>query len=236
MSGASDDAVRASDASVRAPDSPHDADFVPDIAPPTHAADERARAMARMTSKLARSIAMVSEVAGGPATELGPQITRRTWPAGVTLIPFFTGESADTATLVSRVAAARVTNPDAVDAALRAIADASRAACAAVGAPADLAATGLLAALKLAGLATDRLAAATGVDLVPACVTAARVAMQALGGTAKTTGAGGGDIGIAVIPASSDVTTATRALIERGCQPLQLTVDERGVDTRVGPQ
>ncbi len=234
ISGASDASVRAPDDSVRDPDSQQG--FVPDLAPPPHAADERARAMARMTSKLARSIAMVSEAAGEPATQLGPQITRRTWPAGVTLIPFFTGESADTATLVSRVEAARTENSLAVNAALSAIADASRAACAAVGAPADLAATGLLAALKLAGLATDRLAAATGVDLVPACVTAARVAMQALGGTAKTTGAGGGDIAIAVIPASSDVTLATRALIERGCQPLQLTVDDRGVDTRLGAQ
>ena len=119
-----------------------------------------------------------------------------------------------------------------VDAALAAITDASRAAVAALSAPPDLAAVALIGTLALAAHATDRLAAATGLDLVPPCVTAARAALARLGGTAKTTGAGGGDVGIAVLPASVDVTIATRLLIEAGCQPLRVSIDEAGVDVR----
>ena len=67
---------------------------------------------------------------------------------------------------------------------------------------------------------------------MPACVTAARAAMSRLGGTAKTTGAGGGDVGVAVIPATVDETIAARLLIEAGCQPLRIALDETGVDLR----
>ncbi len=161
-----------------------------------------------------------------------PGVVGHRWPSGVVLIPFFTGVSADTATLVSQIASARGADPVPVDAALAAIAQASRAACASLAGPPDLAAAALIAALCLAAAATDQLAIAAGVPLVPPCVTAARSSLRALGGTAKTTGAGGGDVAIAVIPASADVTTATRALIKAGCQPLQLTLDDRGVDTR----
>ena len=160
------------------------------------------------------------------------RVVRKSWPASVRLIPFFTGVAADTATLVATVTAARAANPVAIDAAFTAIADASRAASAAVTAPADLAATALISALALAGSAIDRLGVAAGVALVPACVTAARSAMSRFGGTAKTTGAGGGDIGIAAIPAAADATAATRALIEAGCRPLALSVDNAGVDLR----
>jgi phosphomevalonate kinase len=154
------------------------------------------------------------------------------WPAGVTLLPFFTGVSADTAQLVARVQAVRETHRASVDAALAAITEASRAACRALATPPDIAPVALIGALALAADATDRLAAAARIDLVPACVTAARSALVRLGGTAKTTGAGGGDVGIAVIPASADETMASRMLIEAGCQPLRIALDETGVDLR----
>lgn len=169
----------------------------------------------------------------GPAS---PRVVRHRWPTDVVLLPFFTGVSADTATLVSQLATARAADPVAVGAALTAIAEASCAACASLAGPPELAGSGLIAALRLAADATDRLAHITGIALVPACVTAARSALRALGGTAKTTGAGGGDVAIAVIPASADVTTATRSLIEAGCQPLHLTLDDSGVDTRPAAQ
>ena len=162
------------------------------------------------------------------------RVERRRWPASVVILPFFTGVPADTAQLVARVSDARTANPTRVDAALAAIADASRAACTALSAPADIAAVGLIGAIALAANATDRLAIATGIDLVPECVATARVALARLGGTAKTTGAGGGDVGIAVIPATADVTAATRLLIEAGCQPLRISRDDTGVDLRAG--
>ena len=60
--------------------------------------------------------------------------------------------------------------------------------------------------------------------------------MARLGGTAKTTGAGGGDIGVAVMPSTEDVTEARRYLIEAGCQPLPLSVDTTGVDLQPDAQ
>jgi phosphomevalonate kinase len=160
-------------------------------------------------------------------------IERRRWPASVAILPFFTGAPADTAQLVARVRAARDAHRSTVDAALMAVADASRAACVALSAPPDIATVALIGAIALAANATDRLAIVTGVDLVPECVTAARAALVRLGGTAKTTGAGGGDVGIAVIPATVDATVATRLLIEAGCLPLRIARDDNGVDLRV---
>ena len=100
----------------------------------------------------------------------------------------------------------------------------------------EIAGNALIAAMSLAANATDRLAIATGVALVPSCVTAARAAMARLRGTAKTTGAGGGDIGVAVLPSTEDVTEAKRLLIEAGCQPLAMTVDRTGVDLQPDAQ
>ena len=93
-----------------------------------------------------------------------------------------------------------------------------------------------LAALGLAGHAIDQLAAATRLALVPPCVTRARQALAPLGGTAKTTGAGGGDIAIAVIPATEDATAARRLLVEAGGQPLEMAVDHTGVDLQPDAQ
>jgi phosphomevalonate kinase len=168
-------------------------------------------------------------------------VTRLSWPTGLVLVPFFTGAAADTAELVTRVMAAREANRVAVEAALAAVAKASRAACQACASKTpEIAANALLAALGLAAIATDQLASATALPLVPACVTAARQAMAKLGGTAKTTGAGGGDVAIAVIPATrttkEDVTKAERLLIEAGCQPLGLSVDTTGVDLQPDAQ
>ncbi len=178
---------------------------------------------------------IAAAVHGGVIAFEGGAITRLAWPAGVKLIPFFTDASADTAELIARVANA----PDrvAVTAALAAIAKASRAACQAcqVRDP-TLAAGNLLSALNQAADATDQLATATDLRLVPSCVVAARAALAPLHGTAKTTGAGGGDVAIAVIPATEDASVAARLLIEAGCHPLELAVDQTGVDLQPNAQ
>ncbi|HEY0194043.1 MAG TPA: hypothetical protein VGC42_23155 [Kofleriaceae bacterium] len=160
------------------------------------------------------------------------QVEPRRWPSQVTLLAFFTGASADTAQLVAKVHAAREAQRAAVEGALHAITQASLAACAALSAPGDLAAIALIGALALAAAATDRLAAATGLPLVPGCVTAARAELARIGGVAKTTGAGGGDVGIAVIPATADPAVAHRMLVDAGCQPLDMLRDEAGVEVR----
>lgn len=225
---------------------PVDRDLVLRVALAAHANAQGARGARGSGADIAASVfGGTIEFAAGQPGDLTSGIWRRKWPTSVTLLPFFTGRSADTVELVNQIAAARVTAPVVVDAALADIAEASRAVCLVLVEPETPATTRLqhaetakrcVAAFSLAARATDRLAAATGVDLVPACVTAARSAMACFGGTAKTTGAGGGDVAIAVVPASIDPTEATRLLIEAGCQPLQLSVDETGVDTRPTPQ
>jgi phosphomevalonate kinase len=180
---------------------------------------------------------IASAVYGGVIQFERGTITQLQWPRDIAVLPFFTGAAADTAALVSAVQATRERDRAAVDAALAAVGRASRAACqaCAVREP-EIAARALLAALALAAHATDQLAEATGIPLVPSSVTAARTAMGRLGGTAKTTGAGGGDVAIAVIPGTEDVTQARRYLIEAGCQPLQIAVDKTGVDLQPDAQ
>ena len=202
------------------------------VALAAHARAQGSRGARGSGADIAASVYGGTIVFSRPAGSGPALIEPRRWPAQVRILPFFTGTAADTAQLVSRVAAAREAHRTEVDAALTAITEASRAACAALAAPPDIASVALIGALALAADATGRLAAATRIELVPPCVVAARSALSRLGGTAKTTGAGGGDVGIAVIPAAADETTANRLLIEAGCQPLRIALDETGVDLR----
>jgi phosphomevalonate kinase len=193
---------------------------------------------------------IAAAVYGGTIVFTGGRVERKLWPAALALVPFHTGVAADTATLVARVTEARRgARAGEVEAALAAIGDASRAVIASMIMPSDeLASIGaavrravaapaadprpVIAAFEAAADAVQDLAKATGVPLVPACVEAARQAVRPLGGTAKTTGAGGGDVGIAVVPASVDASAVHAALIQAGCLPLRLAVEPTGVDVR----
>jgi phosphomevalonate kinase len=207
-----------------------DRELVAQVAAAAHAAAQGPRGSRGSGADIAAA------VHGGALAFSTKQLGRVTWPSGLVLLPFFTGASADTPSLVARVAAARQARPVEVNAALTSIAEVSRAACLACAGPPGLAATALISALQLAAVATDRLAAVTQIPLVPPCVTAARKALARLGGTAKTTGAGGGDVAIGMIPATEDVTVARRYLIESGCQPLDLAIDQTGVDLQPDAQ
>jgi phosphomevalonate kinase len=202
------------------------------VALAAHARAQGPRGARGSGADIAASVYGGSLIFSRPAGSGPCLIEPRRWPASVKLLPFFTGVAADTAPLVAQVQAARNDHRAAVDAALAAITESSRAACAALAAPPDIAAIGLLGGLALAADAIDRLAAAARIELVPACVSKARAALARLGGTAKTTGAGGGDVGIAAIPSTADETAAVRLLIEAGCRPLRIALDETGVDLR----
>jgi phosphomevalonate kinase len=208
-----------------------DRDLVLRIASAAHAGAQLTRGARGSGADVAAS------VHGGAIAYDIHRIAHLPWPRGLTLIPFFTGTSASTPELVAQVAAARERNRAAVDAALHQIASASLAACESCRQRApEIAANALISALVFAGRATDQLAAATRLPLVPQCVAAARAALAPLGGTAKTTGAGGGDVAVAVVPATEDRSDAERLLIESGCQPLDLSVDPTGVDLGPNPQ
>jgi phosphomevalonate kinase len=189
---------------------------------------------------------------GGAAEDPPPAVAPLAWPAGLQWIAFFTGASADTAQLVAAVAQARRAQGRAVGAALIAIGEASAALCAALAPHGRADADAALAAFARAAAAMDALAAATAAPLVPPRVAAARAALAPLGAVVKTTGAGGGDLAIAVLPAPAagprgavspanpgdadgPRTAAARALIKIGCAPLPLRLDEAGVDTRQTP-
>lgn len=144
-------------------------------------------------------------------------------PSSVTFLPFFTGVSADTVTMVARVQAARAAG--ATGAPLAQIAEAAAALAAAF-----LRDDGpeILRAIRDGGTALAALGEAAGYDLETASVRAARAALTRFGGAAKTTGAGGGDLAIAVLPCEEDRNEATAALIEAGCQVVPLSIDPRG--------
>lgn len=175
---------------------------------------------------------IAAAVYGGAIVFEAGRVERRVWPAAVALVPFFTGRTADTAKLVESVVTARAARPGPVEVTLAAIGDASRKLLSMLEGDAAT----IVAAFDRAAWATDQLASETGIELVPACVPTARTALRRLGGTAKTTGAGGGDVGVAIVPSTSDVTEVAAILIESGCQPLQLSLDDQGVDLRPDAQ
>jgi phosphomevalonate kinase len=215
---------------------PSDLALVHEIAAAAHARAQAPRGARGSGADIAAAV-HGGTIAFTPSPGTAGIVARRSWPSGVEMIPFFTGASADTPQLVAQIAAARTAAPRAIDAILTAIADASRAACEAAAIRDDqLAATAMVAALSLAASGLDRLEHATGVALVPDRVKAARRRVAPLGGTAKTTGAGGGDVAIVVIPATEDGTAVRRYLIELGCMPLALSVDPTGVDLRPDAQ
>jgi phosphomevalonate kinase len=142
------------------------------------------------------------------------------------LVPFWTGVAADTPTLVAAVAAAA-----AAPATAAAITDIALASEALAGARTTRAA---IAAIAAGAEAIAALAAATGLALEPPVVAAARRIAAAAGGAAKTTGAGAGDVAIAVLPPGADVARVRTELAAAGATPLDLRIDARGVDIQPG--
>lgn len=150
----------------------------------------------------------------------------------LTIIPFWTGRSADTAVLIGAVAAA-VGRPG-VGAAITDIAHASEAlVVAATPDPFrsdDRRTAAAIAALAAGGDAIAALAAATGLELEPPVIATARALAVAAGGAVKTTGAGGGDVAIAVLPPTADADGLRAALAAAGAVPLDLRIEPHGVD------
>lgn len=143
-------------------------------------------------------------------------------PRAVQLLPFFTGHSADTVTMVAKVQAAGDITRESLDTISRASEDLARAF------ERDDAAM-ILRAVREAGAGLAALGEAAGHDLETSSVRAARAALLPFGGAVKTTGAGGGDLAIAVIPSGEHPDEVIAALIQAGCQMVPLAIDPRGV-------
>jgi phosphomevalonate kinase len=143
-------------------------------------------------------------------------------PRSITLIAFFTGTSADTVTMVGKVHSAGAATRASLDAIARASEDLAQAI-------ARDDASAILRAIRDGGAGIAALGAAAGYDLETAAVRVARDALAHLDGAVKTTGAGGGDLAIAVLPRGANADEAAAALIQAGCQVVPLSIDPRGV-------
>lgn len=160
--------------------------------------------------------------------EQGPLLSPLPIPSSVQWLPFFTGHSADTVTMVARVEAAGA----AVQPPLEALARAGQGVAAALASGNGPA---ILEAITAAGHALAELGRAAGYDLETAAVRAVRTALAPLGAAVKTTGAGGGDLAIAVLPDHVDRNDAMARIIQAGCRALPLSIDPTGVDLREVP-
>jgi phosphomevalonate kinase len=148
-------------------------------------------------------------------------------PAGLHLVPVWTGVAADTATLVAAVRAAADDNPGDHRRALTAIADAAEALARALR---DDDAGAAVAAIENGGVAVAGLGRLSGVVL--SARTHQRLAAMAAshGGAAKPTGAGAGDIALAAFTDADSAASFRKQAVSEGMTCPALDVDPSGVD------
>jgi len=162
-----------------------------------------------------------------PATG-APVIEPVTVPAGLHLVVFWTAEPADTRTLVEAVHAYAKMAPSAyrmLIGALRTTAERF------VKELEDGRATGAVVAAGRYGRQLAELGKAAGVNIVTETFERAAALARELGGDAKPSGAGGGDVGVALF-----ATPEAAALFARACQPelsvLDVSLARAGVHRR----
>lgn len=143
------------------------------------------------------------------------------------LVYLWTGHAAHTPTLVARVRALRVRDRAAHDRAIQALADAANAVIAALRPSAR--AGDLVSALEAGGRAIADLGCASGVDLETSEHRAIALLARELGGAAKPTGAGGGDVAVAAFPSVENAHAFRVEARTRGMEILDLAMSPLGV-------
>lgn len=152
------------------------------------------------------------------------------WPAGLVPALVWTGTPARTSELVAQIDALRGRDPAAHARAIGAVAEAAERFAAA------LAASNVgeaIAALDAHGLAMGALGRAADAPIVTEALGRAADLARELGGAAKPSGAGGGDIAIALLPSVEAARELLRRAPEAGLTPLDLALGGEGV--RVEP-
>ncbi len=149
----------------------------------------------------------------------------------VAWVAFFTGHGASTPALLAGVARAEQAAPGPVQDALLSLA---KAAGAAIEACRDGDADAFIGSLGYGHLAMHQLAHATALPLVPPIVDRVAALASELGGTAKTCGAGGGDVALAVVPVAQRDALCT-AMTAAGAQVLPLALGGDGVHVTIAP-
>lgn len=155
-----------------------------------------------------------------------PVITPATWPAAVQLCCVWSGKSARTGSFLERLSAWRAREPAAYAAHMHELGVQAKLAANAL-AGSDVAT--LLQAMASYATLLDRLGNASGLDIVSAEHRAIGALAAACGVVYKTSGAGGGDVGIAV----SDDGERLQEFRQRVCiaefVPLDLAPDAQGL-------
>jgi phosphomevalonate kinase len=154
-----------------------------------------------------------------------PDVAPVALPPGLTLTFVFTGQSASTPQLIGRVRALQASAPDRARAALGRLVDETAAFGAALG---DGAAATVEAAHRY-GEALAALGRAADAPIVHRPLEELSQLARSVGGAAKPSGAGGGDLAVC-FTASPDATRSLReALVARGLPPLSLLAPAPGL-------
>jgi phosphomevalonate kinase len=167
-----------------------------------------------------------SQKAGRPDLEEPLELRRLGLPAGLHLVPVWTGTPAATPDLICAIETLRTGAPDRHARCIDAIATAARSLVEAL-AHGDAAAA--LAAIDRAGAATAALGQAAAVPLTGPVHDHLLALARAAGGTAKPTGAGAGDLALAAFLDPGDAARFRTALAREGFPLLELALDPRGV-------
>lgn len=158
------------------------------------------------------------------------------WPKALPLVLLWTGAPADTPTLVAavkRFAAANPTAHAACVAALGAVAEGFSRALA-PGVTPDPAK--VISLVDDGARAIARLGTNCGTALVPPTFDALAAEARRLGGAAKPTGAGGGDLFLAVVPSPDAVAPLLAAARPLGLSPVGASIDLQGVRVAGQPE
>jgi phosphomevalonate kinase len=144
-------------------------------------------------------------------------------PAGLRMLPVWTGVSADTRAFLGRVEAA----PDVA----AIFEDMAHAAASFEAALFDLDAFRVVESVRWAARVLDDLGHASGCDIISLAHRQIEVLMREVDGAAKPSGAGGGDVALCFLNDDDDLERDARALLEaEGFRVLDLLVGAPGVD------
>jgi phosphomevalonate kinase len=149
------------------------------------------------------------------------------WPAALPVRVVWTGQEARTSTFVAKVKALQTADPARYAAVMDVL---KQAAALVVRALESTDPTPLIAAIDGYGLAMDALGAAAGVSIVTDTLRGIADAARAVGGAAKPSGAGGGDVAIAILPDLRAVTHFDAACRTLGAELLSLSLGTVGVE------
>ncbi|WP_349899549.1 mevalonate kinase family protein [Parafrigoribacterium soli] len=147
------------------------------------------------------------------------------WPRALTLTVVVTGDGSSTTDLVARVSAYRAADPAGCGRDIAALCELARGAEAALDSPSDL--------LRLASDYFDALMTLdehAGAGIVSEHHRRLHSLSAGLGGVFKTSGAGGGDVGLLFTPEGEVTSRVVAAFAEAGAEAVPLAFGERGLE------